>query len=140
MASGTLALALAAAALCAASGFVYLTDEAFRPVGGVIGTLGLVGASALVATGIWQLRAVGRPRLVVLLALVALAGGYVVANSFGLVVTDLARQRSPRGLHWAGLGAGIALYLVSLLDVTLLIRTLRAEPSEPSGNGQQPAE
>lgn len=118
--------------VCAATGFAYGLDPASFPIGWVIATLGFLGASGLVAAGLWQARSSGTARVVVLIVLGVLSAGYVFANSFGLVVSSTGGPRVWPLLQWAGLALGASLYIATLLEVFSAIAESRVKRQEVS--------
>jgi len=122
----TLVMAAAAAATCLATGVAYLVSAGpSTPEGGEIwlGTLALLGGSALGAAGLWQYRGEGVPRLLALVLLSMLAAVYVAANTLALVASiDEPILGAPLPLHWAGVSVGAVLYIVTLVGASLAFR------------------
>ncbi|MEX0832302.1 MAG: hypothetical protein WD276_00275 [Actinomycetota bacterium] len=117
-----LAASLVAAAVCAATGVYYLVAPELSkppPVGIWLGTLALLGASALVAGGFVQQRAAGLVRVIVLAAVAVVAAAYVAANALAFVAAGGGLPGVPRPLHAAGLAAGWGLFLVALAEGSL---------------------
>lgn len=115
----TLLLSAVAAVVCLATGVAYsLHGGGVPPVGLWLGSLALLGASGLGASGRWQERAEGTPRLIALLLLAGLAAGSLASNAFALVLAGEAHLAPPRALHWAGLVVGGALYIDALAEAS----------------------
>jgi hypothetical protein len=116
----TLQLSIVAAVVCLATGVAYLMlGSGSPPVGVWLGTLAILGSSALGAVGLWQERARGTPRLIVLLVLAGLSGAYLAANVLALVVAAQAAPLDiPRTLHWVGLVVAGVLYVDTLSEAS----------------------
>jgi hypothetical protein len=116
----TLLLSIVAAVVCLATGAAYLMlGSGSPPVGVWLGTLAILGSSALGAVGLWQERARGTPRLIVLLVLAGLSGAYLAANVLALVVADRAAPLdAPEALHWVGLVVAGVLYADALAEAS----------------------
>ena len=122
----TLVIAAAAAGNCLATGGAYLVSAGpSTPEGGEVwlGTLALLGSSALGAAGLWQYRGEGVPRLLALVFLSMLAAAYVAANTLALVVSvEEPIPGAPLPLHWVGVSVGAVLYIVTLVGASLAFR------------------
>jgi hypothetical protein len=128
----TLVLALAeiSAALCTATSVAYFVGVGLdEPVGAWLGTLALLGALALAAAGVWQLRTEGGTRTLLLVLTAGLAAAFTAANAFALIVVDTDLPGVPMGLHWAGAATGGALYVAALGEATFVF--LARRPDEP---------
>jgi hypothetical protein len=107
--------------MCALIGIAYASAPELRrpPIGGWLATLAALGAAALVAASIWQLRADGGTRTLVLVLLSVLASGFVAANVLALVAAEGGVPGVPHSLHVFGAAAGSALYVDALVDASL---------------------
>jgi hypothetical protein len=120
-------LAVLAAAVCLVTGVVYIGafgSAGMPEVGLWLATLGALGASALAAVGLWQHLGDALPRLIALVVLSALAGGFIAANALALVQRAGIPQ-TPRPLHVAGLAVGSALYVAALVEASRAFRRHR---------------
>ncbi|HEX9694373.1 MAG TPA: hypothetical protein VGA74_05140 [Actinomycetota bacterium] len=116
-----LAASLGAAAMSCSTGVAYFLEPrlASPPIGAWLGTLALLGSSALAAVGLWQERAPNQVRALLLVVLCGLAGGFVAANVLALAVsTDGGLPGAPRPLHWGGLVSGALLYASGMLETS----------------------
>jgi len=108
-------------------------------IGPWLATLGLLGASALGAAGLWQHLGEGIPRLIALVALSALSAGYVAANVLALAQGSAAQiPQTPRPLHVVGLVVGACLYLLSLVEASFAFRGphSRRDPAPEAPGGR----
>ena len=123
----TLVIAAAAAGTCFATAAAYFIGAGpSTPEGGEVwlGTLALLGSSALGAAGLWQHRGEGIPRLLALVFLSLLAAAYVAANTLALVASvEEPIPGAPLPLHWVGVSVGTVLYVVTLVEASLAFRT-----------------
>ena len=106
--------------MCAATGIAWASVTSGTEVGGFglfLLTLSLLGASALAACGWWQTAAGPKTRVFVIVVLAALAGGYVAADTIGLLLIGNAPfgGGAVPALSWVGLVAGGLLYIGSLV-------------------------
>lgn len=96
-----LALSVLSAGICVATGIAWALVPDTGGFGMVLLALSLLGGTALAAAGWWQVVAGPKTRIFVIVVLAALAGGYVAADTLGL----LAAANAPgggaaRGLSW----------------------------------------
>jgi hypothetical protein len=115
-----------AAAVRAATGVAWAAAPAPTPIRIFLATLAMLGASSLVAAGLWQSAAASRTRVLLLVLLAGLAGGYVAAGTLGLIITgSVTGVAVLRGLLWLGILVGTALYAVAVVRVWSAIREER---------------
>jgi hypothetical protein len=109
-------LALTSAVVCAATGIAWATVDDTEGFGLFLLMLSLLGGSALAACGWWQVASGPKTRAFVIVLLAALAGGYVAANTMGLLLTGNAPfdVGAVPALSWLGLVVGALLYVASL--------------------------
>jgi len=129
------ALGSTSAATCALAAFCYATSDLdVPPVGAWLATLAVLGAAAVAAVTLWQARTSGGARTMVLILLSALAATYVAASVLALVASAEGIRGVPRGAHVVGTVSGSALYIVTLVEVSVSLFTARRE-----GSGSLPA-
>jgi hypothetical protein len=132
----TLWLASGAAAICAVTGLAWAAAPAPTPIRIFLATLAMLGASALVAAGLWQSAAAPRTRVLLVVLLAGLAGGYVAAGTLGLVITGgVIGVGILRAFLWLGVVVGAALYVVAVMRALGAIREERGAAAPPASPG-----
>lgn len=112
-----LVLAVGSAGVCLATGVaIAIAPLPFRPFGGFLAVLALLGSIALAGAGAWQHAARAESRRSPLIVLAVLAAGYMAANGLGILVAD-ANFAFPKPLHEAGLAAAFALFAITMADL-----------------------
>lgn len=119
------------AATCALIGIAYAREPQFEGTGEFLATLAGLGALALAAVSLWQAVTSDRARTVLLILLAVLAAGFVAANALALLADSSGVPRVPRTLHLVGATSGSALYLETIVDVSVSFLSVRGGPSEP---------
>jgi hypothetical protein len=114
-------LGVAAGVVCGLTGVAWVVVPDADEMGVFLLVLALLGGSALGAGGIWQRAAGPKSRVFVLVLLAALSGGYVSANTIGLVATSSAPDFiTGVGLvqvaSWIGVAVGGVLYILTLVE------------------------
>jgi hypothetical protein len=110
-----LTVAAVSGVVCLAAGLSYLTVSPTELSTPALVVAGALGCSAIVAAGLWQLRATGETRRARLIALGALGVTFSLASSIGIMGARVARSARleptglPIALHAIGLALGIIL-------------------------------
>jgi hypothetical protein len=114
-------LGVAAGVVCGLTGVTWVAVPDADQMGVFLLVLALLGGSALAAGAVWQRAAGPKSRVFVLVLMAALSGGYVLANTIGLVATSSAPD-SITGLglvqvaSWIGAAVGGVLYILTLVE------------------------
>lgn len=124
-------LGWASAATCALTGIAYAGEPELQAAGAFVATLAGLGALALAAVSLWQTLTAGGPRAVLLILLSILSAGFVAANVLALVASSEGVPQIPRTLHVLGTISGTALYLESLVDVSVSFFSSRKRSRDP---------
>ncbi len=85
-----------------------------EPVGWWLATLAFLGAIALGAVGLWQLRATRGLHVLFVVALAVLSAGWVAASTLAILSRDSDLPQIPLALHVAGLTTSVALLFMSV--------------------------
>ena len=135
-------IAAISAALVVATGVAYLLDTKLDPAAtrAYLAIVAFLGGTGLVALAAWQENAVSRTRVIVLLLLDAAAAVLVAANALALAAAapypgrpgDAGLLGAPTALHWAGIAAGVVLYLAALVETTRAVSDERRARSAVS--------
>lgn len=117
------------AATCALIGIAHAQEPQFEGAGEFLATLAGLGALALAAVSLWQAVTSDGARTVLLILLAVLAAGFVATNALALLADFSGVPRVPRTLHLVGAISGSALYLETIVDVSVFL-PLRTERKE----------
>lgn len=119
------------ASTCALIGIAYAGEPTSEPASAFVATLAGLGALALAAVSLWQTLTASGARTVLLILLSVLAAGFVAANVLALVASSEGVLQIPRTLHVIGTISGTALYLESLVDVSVSLFSARKRSGDP---------